>query len=117
MKTLALGLTYRLEGKTKRATKVSGVVGDPVDFLTGLRMSYPIPADPSGLTGLRELNVIQTLVNVYWVFVEGVPDIRAGDVVVVDGEEYVVRLPQPQQVPDVLNIGSYTRLAVEKGAA
>lgn len=117
MKTLAMNLTYKFEGSTKRAAKVAGVVGEPTEFLTGLRMTYPIPADPSGLMGLRETNVIQTLYNVFWIFVEGTPDIRTGDLILVDGQEYIVRLPQPQPTPSVIASGSYTRLAVERGTA
>lgn len=114
MKTLALGLTYKHTASTKRAAEVNGIVGPPSTHLEDLRVSYPIPVDPSGLTGLRETNVIQTLTEVYWIFVNGVHDIATGDRIVVDGTEYIIRLDQPQPTPAVMAKGAYTRLTVER---
>lgn len=113
MKTLALATFYRHELKVKRAQNVGGVIGDPSVVLSGIRSTYPIPVDPSGLTGLRESEVVQTLTEVFHIFVEGQPDVREGDTVEVDGTDYVVRVAQEQKTPLVLAAMTYTRLTVE----
>lgn len=112
---LAQGLHFRRTGSTKRAVKVDGVIGEPVVFLSGLECTDPIPADPSGLTGLQESNVVQTLTSVFHVFVSGAThDIEAGDWLTVGGADYAIRLAQPFKNQNALTAFGYYRLTVEK---
>lgn len=113
MKTLGLGLFYTRALDVKRSVAVSGVIGEPTTILEGLRASLPMPVDPSGLTGLRESEVVQTLTEVFWVFVEGHPAIEEGDVVVVDSKDYVVRATQEHYTGAILAAMGYTRLTLE----
>lgn len=113
MKIMTLVTIYAERMTVKRAVKANGVIGDPVVVLSDLRTSRPMAVDPSGITGLRESEIIQTLTEVFHIFVEGLPDIREGDVCVLDDEEYIVRIAQEQKAPGLLAGMDFTRLTVE----
>ena len=114
MKILALNLTYQHTGATKRSTKASGIVGAPVAYLSNLKVSHTMPIDPSGLAGLQQQNIVQTLTEASWVYVKGVEDIEAGDRITVDSVEYIVRLAQTHRTPGAMPGADYMRLTVER---
>ena len=114
MKILTQNTVY-LEGlSTKRAEKASGRVGAPVAYLSGLRSSDAFPAEASGLGGLHESQVVQTLTDVFLIFVRGDHDIEAGDIAVINDEEYIVRMSQTYPAPKILAASSFMRLTVER---
>jgi hypothetical protein len=114
MKVASLKLIYDTTINTERPQKVSGVIGDPVANLSSLRSSSPVTVDAGGLSDLRESNIIQTLTDVFWIFVEGSPDILIGDHVLHGSDRYIVRLVQGRGLDSVLVSDSFTRLTVER---
>ena len=76
---------------TKRAPVVDGRSGLPVLHLTGLRATPLVPANADRVGALMQRLKLETSHVLLETFVVGVHDIQHGDMLLVDGAEYVIR--------------------------
>ena len=91
---------------TKRATVVDGKRGVPAVHVATLACT---PLDPlGGDEGIRLREVLETPHELLQTFVAGETDVREGDVLVVDGKDYPVRV-----VANWAGRVTHKRLAVE----
>lgn len=89
----------------------------PTTHLAGLKCTQLFPAgtgqgDPGRLGVLVEQGLLQSLANVYEVFVQGSHDIKPGDVLSVNAGQYTVAAAAPWQRPNSAEY--FMHLTVEK---
>lgn len=97
-----------LTASTMRASMASGKRGAPTTHLSGLSCTPLQPVQPEVVLRLR-LDTPNTVLTSY---VIGHHDIRGGDVLVVDGEQYTIRSAAPWPSPGG-GLPNYTELVVE----
>lgn len=80
-----------VSASTKRASVSSGKRGTPTTNLSGLSITPLDAADPAVRGELQERLGLETPFALLQTFVNGSPDIREGDVLVVGSSEYPIR--------------------------
>lgn len=109
---MSLDLLATKTASIKRAQIAAGKRGQPVTVLNGLKCTPLYPADPGAVNNLLMRIKSETPYRILETFLTGRPDIRGGDLLVVDGDAYTVRAVAEWTMPG----GSrrFTHLLVEE---
>ena len=109
---MSLRLLMTKTADVQRAVIAGGKRGAPATVLTGLACTPLYPADGGAANNLLMQSESRTPYRMLESFVAGNPDIRGGDLLVVDGESYTVRAVAEWEMPGASR--RFTRLLLEE---
>lgn len=109
---MSLQTRMTVEATILRAKVTAGKRQPPVTHLVGLKCTRLFPADVGRMGALVEQGLLQSLSNVYETFLQGGYDIKAGDVLSVNGGQYTVAAVAPWSKPN--SDEYFMHLTVEK---